>query len=907
MVAISGFFTMRYTGSDDEQSRRTNEVSDNPLQPSGTTTLNLSYYAIDEMMAFPISLTRGMMYNITFSSTGNASFDAVLANQIAVHDYVSQQTTFEYDDELLLLSAVPLWGSYNTWNGVSFDEYPRVTRGISLGSGATRSIMVFVAQNYPLQTVNCAILVELTATSNPGNNLLDVTWNTIAMNAPAMTVNQSRTSSSSSGLFNASSVSLINFQSQDGLELTTSILNQTVSANGSLYLVSWQKDVSGTFIRRTSTVASGSSSEVLVPWFKNLRIDGAVQPSFVINENDGSSVQLNWSFTEVVEPTISYAQMALANATINFDLYGENIAYRVVDLGDPAYFDIKFADVLGSPLINWNIGIDFHIIGKDGTVNIYNLDLMPENETESATIFAASQNDAYKNTLMGYSLASNDNQLFWIAGDGDPTPGPNTYAGSNRVGMVIRATPTGAYLNYTCSIQVTPHAIQNQTDAERCYVGVENGMPFGEFKPFQVRRFEFTNFSQYKWTIISQNTSSTVVDSNLVCNDIDNYARYPLGMNNSITSIPINASKLTGSIFLEFEVSTDFQNGDYLHVYVKNETGTYFLETFDWDTPLQMMSYNITNHTGTNLQIIFNQTSNNNGQGLNGSLIDNVRVWNTTDTAFLEDFEGDLSKWNETDNTGGTDYYWYIQRDDSSFSAPRVSVVYPNEDYTMVGYLADPERFGGFTYTAYGSNPFVQEGTSGYLVITTDEQIRQNISVTVSCTAYNPINIMNGTLFAANHTYPTLVSQSGYYWEEIVEMNEFYEYLNIMIEPEYRYRITLWVNGLDAKYTDVNVLTSQGTSLNNNITSFYGFFLFNHSYDVNINMTGNIFLKFSPVGAGAEITILFEVLPLVPQATIPLDYFTIVLVIAMVGVGLSAFFGALLANNRKVILYPKRR
>nr|MDO8116992.1 hypothetical protein [Candidatus Sigynarchaeota archaeon] len=138
-------------------------------------------------------------------------------------------------------------------------------------------------------------------------------------------------------------------------------------------------------------------------------------------------------------------------------------------------------------------------------------------------------------------------------------------------------------------------------------------------------------------------------------------------------------------------------------------------------------------------------------------------------------------------------------------------------------------------------------------------------------------------------------------------LNDFYEYYMIPVEPQYRYRVTLWVDGLDAKYTDVNIFSENGTDLNDNFTNYYGFFLFNHSYDLHINTTGNIFLKFSLIGVGAEMTILFEVLPLVPQVMVPIDTFTIVLIIAIVGVGLSVFFSILLVYNRKVITFPKRR
>nr|MDO8118399.1 hypothetical protein [Candidatus Sigynarchaeota archaeon] len=460
----------------------------------------------------------------------------------------------------------------------------------------------------------------------------------------------------------------------------------------------------------------------------------------------------------MTDPTISYAQMALGNVTINFDLYGTNLAYRTIDLGNPSYFDITFADVLGEPLTNWNIAVDFYIIGKDGVVNRFNLDNMPENYTESATIFATGQNNAFENTTSGYSLGINDNQLIWIAGYGDLTPGPQAYSGSTRIGILIQAVPTGAYLNYSCSIQVTPHVVENHTNGEKYYIGTENGSPFGEFKPFQVRQFDFANLSQYKWEITSQNTSATVIDSNLVCNDINNGAKYPQGMNNSLASIEINTLGLTGSIFLELDVSTKFQNGDYLHIYVKNGSGTYLLDTLEWITDLQQRDYNITKYSSSDVQIVFTQTSNNNGMGLSGSMIDDVRVWNNSVTVFSDDFEGDLSKWNETDNTGGSDFYWYIQRDDSLFSAPEVNVVYPNMVFTMSGYLADPEIFGDFTYTIFGNNPFFQRGTKAYLVITTDGQIRQNISATVSSTAYTPCNITNGTVVAANLTYPVLVS-----------------------------------------------------------------------------------------------------------------------------------------------------
>nr|MDO8118400.1 hypothetical protein [Candidatus Sigynarchaeota archaeon] len=293
MMLVSGIMSVINKDSGRTMVSDMDQVLYNPPSPSGTTLLNLSYYAIGDVALSPIALTRGTMYNITFSSTGNASFDTVIANKISVHDPIAQETTVDYDDELLIISAVPLWGTYDSWDVIALEDYSRIRLGISLGSGTTRSIMVYIAGNYPLQNIECAFLVGLKATSNPGNNLISITWDTVSLTSPAMTVNQSRTNSFTSGLFNASSSSILNLASEGGLDLTTAFLNQTLSANGSLTLVYWQKDMSGTFIRRTAPVASGINSEIFVPWFKNARIDGATQPAIVINTNVGSTVQLN--------------------------------------------------------------------------------------------------------------------------------------------------------------------------------------------------------------------------------------------------------------------------------------------------------------------------------------------------------------------------------------------------------------------------------------------------------------------------------------------------------------------------------------------------------------------------------------------------------------------------------------
>jgi len=781
-------------------------------QASGSIDVNLSLLATGTYKAYAITLSRGNMYNFTATSTGAATFDVSLVHGVTVTDYYNQESTSEYSDDILVATGVPLWGGYDNWNSITFSS--RVTQGATVSSGTSKSFLVYIDGSFPMETIACNLLVILRSTSDTSNNLGTLAWMTVSLATPSLTVNYTNTTSSVTTVFEQNSVNLVRFGTSGSAILTHSILNETVGSNSTLTLIRWQKDLSGN-VRRSTTPAIGVVNDVYVPSFRNIDLDGSVLPGFIINPNPSSDAMLSWTFSAITDRSVSYSTMPLADTVINFTLAGLNRAFRVIEITGATYFDIEFTENVLYTQLNWNVAAQFYALGKDNGL-LYNLNLRGVNDSESATVFAASQNNAYLNTVTSFKSNLFSSYRYWFAGHGSASPSISTPTGTQRLGIIITATPTTAYLNFSCLVNITSMLIPVLSSGEGVDIGTSLGYPHGSFEMFHVRQFSFEDFTQFKWGVRSWNVTPISADANLYCNDD---GIYPRNLNNALISNTFSTTGLAGTITLSYEIKGRIQMGDVLNVYVKNETRMTLITTESGSivTPT-IRSFSITGSSGAQVQIIFNFTTNDVGSGEIGPVIDDVRIGNATQAAFFDDFQDDLSKWTQVDNKGGSALYWHIASDSTSFNRPEVDIIYPNQIYSMFGYYAEP-AYSSFTREVFGYNPSIQSSQIGYLVIMAAGPIVQNFSTSISNTVYNPVKIQDGTIVRSNLKY----TQIGITYD----LPDFYQYYYFDLEPGYKYGIAVEKDGLDTLIIDGTLTSGVGTNVTSTFDRFYGFFVVN--------------------------------------------------------------------------------
>ncbi|MBN2151621.1 MAG: hypothetical protein JW839_09260 [Candidatus Lokiarchaeota archaeon] len=856
-------------------------------QASGSIDVNMSLQATGTYETYAVTLSRGNMYNFTANSTGSATFDVTLVNDVTVTDYYNQASVVVYSDDMLVSAGVPLWGGYNNWNGITFSS--RVTQGASVSSGTSKSFLIYIDDAHQAATIGCNLLVILGSTSDPSDNLATLSWTTVSIAGPCVTINYTDTTTSAAMVFEPDSVNLLKFGTLGGVGLTESLLNETVTTNSSLTLIRWQKDLSGN-VRRITTSGIGVTNDVYVPSFRNVKLDGSVLPGFIINPNLGADASLSWSFAPVTDPSVTYSSMPLADTVINFTIAGLNRAFRVVELAGATYFDIELTENILYTQLNWNVAAQFYALGKDNGL-LYNLNLRGVNETESATIFATSQNSAYLNSATTFTSSAFSTYRYWFAGHGSASPSITTPTGTQRLGILITATPTTAYLNYSCKVDVDPMPIPTLSSGESVDIGTSLGYPHGSFEMFHVRQFGFEDFAQFKWGIQSSNVTPVSADANLYCNDAGTGA-YPRELNNALISNAFSTTSLGGTITLSYEVHGRMQTGDALNIYVKNGTTTALITTESGIiTSPTTRTFNITGYSNAQVQIVFNFTSNDMGSGELGPVIDDVRVGNATQSAFLDDFQNDLSKWVQVDNTGGSALYWHIASDSTSFNRPEVEIVYPNQVYSMVGYYAEP-AYAGFTREVFGYNPLIQSSQVGYLVIMADGNMVQNFSASVSSTAYHPVNIQDGTAVRSDLEY----TQIGITYS----LPDFYQYYYLDLEPGYTYGLAVEKDGLDTLIIDGHLTSNAGTNATSTFDRFYGFFVVNLTYYATPESPGRVYFKFATIAPDTTLTIRLTTVSTTPD-------FPWLLTIMISSIALNALFGFVLAYNRRVLTFPRRR
>ncbi|MHA1791495.1 MAG: hypothetical protein ACTSVI_02555 [Promethearchaeota archaeon] len=856
----------------------------------GYSLFNLSCSEINEHVEQPVLISRGKMYNFTCNNTGDASFHVTLASNASITDYITNKTNTEYSDEFLTMSGLPLWGDLDRWDNVEFPNFSELDRGISLSPGEVRSFIVYLDGSHETPILPATLLVILKSTTNESNNIMKITWDEVSLSSPDGTLFYSNEDSSSSIIVPPSTTSLVNITALNSANLTNSSLNHTITINGTLTFARWEKDLNGN-VRRMTDVLNGNDDAIYVPAFLNKIIDGKGLPGFIINDNKSSNVEFNWTFSKVEDPTVSYENIGFNNATVDFNWSGENKAFRVLELASTSYFQLEFS---GSPDISinyWNVGIEFIFLG--GTAKSYSLNFNGENETENIKIFSVEENDNFSDVKIDFSRKTLKTFKYWLAGDSDLTPDVTLHDGSQYLGMIITANYSTTFMNYTCAINITRLAIEEQDDEENIHVGHEFGSRFDDFDVFHVRQFNFSDFAQYQWIVTSTNVTGTVTNKRLVCNN-ELTGDYDNDMNNALLSAAVNTSILSGNITLSFRIQAFLQNNDYLRVYIKNSSGTHELDLFTLVTPLQIKSYNITVFSDDTLQVIFNMTTNSAGSGLEGPYIDDILITNGTEIAFQDDFEGDLSKWTEIDNTGGGNYYWRIEGDTLSLNRPRVAIIYPNSQGTITGYPADSELYDGYVKNDFSNNPFIQSNHVGYIVITADSVIVQNFSVTVSKIIHEPIELIDGLKISSNISY--YVPESGSF--EL--LNDFHEYLFLEVHEGIEYQLTFKIDGVDIRYLDVMVCNEFGRFFEGMINDFYGFFQVNNTYIIHPSQDGKLFIKIAPIIP--DLTIEIELHKLTSLEKFP--WLTLLTVILG---GMSAFTLTLLIYNRKVIKIPAIR
>jgi hypothetical protein len=866
---------------------RINTLEPIASQATGSLDINMSLLATGSQQFHDIILARGIMYNFTAESSGDATFDITLVYNITITDYVSQEVTSEYSDDILVAAGAPMWGTYNTWNALSISS--RVTHGITVAAGIDRSFVLYLDTDYPQATIACTLIVILESTSNSLNNLLDIAWTTIPLSSPVMMVNYSTSTASHQAVIEPDSTSLLKFGTAGNSDLTEMVLNETAGTNITLTIIRWREDLSGNVKRSTSTGA-GMLNDVYVPAYRNVKLDGSITPALVVNNAAINHARISWNFSAITDPTVNHQAIALQDQAVNFNLSKRNMAFRTIELTSARYFDIEF---VGNPLetqIYWNVAVQFIAIGQD-SYNLFTLNFRGDNDTEKATIFAANQNDQYTTRTSSFTFDVFTTFQYWFAGHGDLTPATIQQGGTQKLGMIITATASLAYLNFTCRIDVTERAIPNYVASEQMNVGTKNALPYDAFDFFHVRQFGFENYTQYKWGVQAINASNVIADAYLYCNDPVNNL-YPRNLNNAITSTAFDTTGLAGTISLSFEITAEIQSNDHLYVYVKTHAGiSPVLADIFGSVPTQARTITVTTYSSSQMQVIFNFTTNNMGAGALGPVIDNVKVWNNTHVAFLDDFQDNLSKWTQVDNGGGSDLYWHIASDATSFNRPSVSIVYPNNMYTMTGYLADPHAYTSYTKETYGYNPYIQEGNVSYIVVVADGNIVQNFTTIISKMSYAATEIVNGTRVQSNLTYSVL--------GVVTALPDFFSYYYIDLEPGFRYTLTIKMDGIDLKYLDAATLATNGTALLGSIDLYYGFFLINMSYSTLPETQDRMYLKFATVASGITFTMLLTKVSTAPE--VPW-----LLIVVLASVGINGIFGAILAYNRRVLTLPKR-
>jgi len=810
-------------------------------------SFNLSGYLLNDFEEVPFTLERGTMYNFSVMNNGSANFDVCLAINLTTTDYITQVANSAYSDDLIQVAGVPMWDDFDTWDNIDFSN--QVTKGIIVSSGTTKDFLLYVSDSQP---VNVTWLVLLTGTSNPLNNTLKIEWEELDL-TNSLDIQYSSLDRQVSALIPSESSRFLNISTVDQTDLTKTILNETLGVNDTITMIQWQKDLSGNIVRHTD-VFNGLTNNLFVPEFENIQLDGTGMPGILINDNL-EDVSFDWNFTAAAtDDTITYNASGLENFNVEFELGKTNLAWKVFSLNENEYFDISFGNTNTDALIYWDISVDFYAIGA-GNPSLFTLDSFGDNQSETVTFFASSDNSEYQNTQETITPSEFTPMHYWWAEHGIPGQAVSDVGGTHYLGLLISAVTVDAYLNLTCEITVNAKNLSAFENGEAIEIGSDNGLPFDGFETFHVREFEFANFTQYEWEMQS-NTELFDVNKRLYCRDVDNYLD---DMNNALISDSFDTSVLDGTITFSFEMSAELRN-DHLYLYVQNSTNITEIDNFSGSILQSTFEYDISAYSDSSVQIILNMTSDNKFTR-SGPIIDNVMVSNQTTTVFFDDFSGELTDlWTQVDNTDSGLLLWNIQSEDYTYSTPAINIVYPNSIGAFVGYSVNPEIYNDFVKTELKYNPFVQKGTVGYIIYKTDEDVLyQNFSMTVNHTAFSPINLEEIDEIVSNHQYPQVTYENYVYYDEIQESSEFYEYYYLDIEPDKIYEIEFTYDAIDVVLLYADLFTPDGIGSRANFPDHFGFFVINGSYQFQFEEARRIYIKLDAIEPGLIIKVRAEV------------------------------------------------
>ncbi len=772
-----------------------------------------------------------------------------------VTKYSASETESEsiYSDELIRSVGIPFWGSYN-WDNSQYSN--AVSIGANLAVGTIKSIIFNLDNSFPASTVDFTLLIKFQSTLNPYNNTIRIIWNKISIDSPFV-INYSASDESNEIVIPANSINIVSLKSKDNINLTKSILNETVSVNSSLITFQWNRDLNGNTIVSRKNL-SGTLNQIFVPEFENYIIDENPTLGLLINNQIVDS-RLTWNFTSTPN-SLNYSDSSLRYGNfeiIEMPLNEPNIVWRTFEVSENSLFTINFtADPLLS-LIYWDLSIDFYSIGAS-TPFLFNLNSYPVNYSESVSIFSGSLVSDFSDLTLGYLKSSYQKRALFWSRNGIANPSIANSIGTHKIGVKISASNSlSAYINLFCKIEIIQENIGNLDSNEYIKIGSENGSAFGTFKPLQVRKFSFENFTQYKWSVHGINETIINTSSQLLCNNIDSL-NYVNNMNNSLISIPIDTSVYSGEITLEFYLKGNINQNDILHVQVRNSTkSSPDLAAFTniaYST-FTKFSYTISSYNDTAVQIVFNFTSNANSVNY-GPVLDNIKIIVGTTVVFDDDFESTdplSTRWTVYDHSGAGNL-WRIERTASSFNTPKINILYPNTLHSFNSYAIDPYKYTNYTYSTYNYNPFVQRGNTGYIIVHANQALVQNFSVKISPTAMPAIPINNDTIIRAQYTNTLLISQNGILWEEIVNISDSYNFYRLNLTNK---TITLKfkTNNSPLIYFPVSVFDQNGKIWNRNIENFYGTLFINQTYIINSTENKTIYFDFGDIGYGEAIQI----------------------------------------------------
>ena len=856
---------------------------------SNEINMNLSQYDLDESDITSIMLPTDILINITLESTGEASFDVSIIRDAEIYSYINQETTTEFSDEFLQTTAVPFWGNYNSWDSIDYSN--RVSNGINLDIGETKSLLMYIDSTHPMVdngSMAASILTQLKSTNNPYNNTLKISWEEISLASPDVTFEYSNNTIVQSQDFAANSVSTVVLESDAGVNLTQTVLNQSISANASLVMIAWEYDLSGN-LQRSTTNYNGLSAETFVPEFQDLDLSNHTTPGIIINDN-ANIVNFQWNFTAITDTTVNYSRVLFENTTIQFSEDSGNEMWIVMDMPSTSYFELSLVGDPDISQIGWDVAAQFYTIGKTGS--LFTLDASLDGEVETVTIFTNEMSDELEATTVDFQYEDFQSHETWWAVHNTPTTSVNSESTTQTLGMKISATYSTYFVDFNCTIRITEKKIKSFAQNSTSYIGADNGTEFemdeNTFEFFTVESFEFQDFDQNVWEVQSINATSVEAQSKLYCNDPLEGDKYPNTLNNSLISELIDASTLSGTISLSLEASLQIRNNDGLGIYIQNSTDFEELGFYSDSFSTTTLSFDISDWIMDSFQIILNFTALPPGNDF-GPIIDDVKVSNTTNTVFLDDFEGDLvDHWTQVDNSGENLLYWRIDRDTQAFNSPQITVLYPNSMSSFQGYAANPYQYTQYTKMIYGNNPYVQPNHTGYLIIEPSATIVQNMTVNLGLTTYGDQALVSGMEINADYNYTTLEFQSGFYWEYEETLPDIYPYYSLAIEPEIQYEITFRMENVSTIILDCQVYNNLGQNISSKIENFYGFFMVNHSYFLTAADSDNIFIKFDALSPDAKITVEIQQVDL-GKTDIPWEW----IIVAVLGVSNALTIGYL--------------